>query len=105
MENVGKIISKHNNKILRGNESANPPCQCEEECPVEGKCNLSGVIYQATLTSHGGTKIQKYVGLTERKFINRMTEHYTNFETRNKNNSTTLSRKVWKLKDQNQNFE
>ena len=51
------------------------------------------------------TTTDSYVGLTERRFINRYNEHYTNFETRNPKNSTKLSKKIWKLKDEKKNFE
>ena len=46
-----------------------------------------------------------YVGLTKRKFLSRFNEHYTNFETRNPKNSTKLHKKIWKLKDEQKNFE
>ena len=45
------------------------------------------------------------MGLTERKFIERHKEHIRNFEDRNPKTTTKLSKKVWKLEDQNKNFE
>ena len=60
-------------------------------------------MYQASLEYQG--KCDKYVGLTERPFINRHTEHYRNFENGNPKNSTSLSRKVWELEDRNLGFE
>ena len=102
---MAAAISKHNSKILRGGRTDPPPCECEEEnCPVEGNCKTSGVVYQATL-SFQGDKVEKYVGLTERRFISRFKEHQRNFEDRNPKNSTTLSRKIWNLKDRGVNYE
>ena len=63
-----------------------------------------GVVYQATLTYQGEEK-EKYIGLTARPFKERHKEHYRNFENINPKNSTTLSRKIWKLKDKNINYE
>ena len=105
LPNVKQIISKHNSKILRGGESTLPPCVCDiGQCPVEGKCQTHGVIYKATLT-HQGNKTETYVGLTARPFIVRHKEHQRNFHNREKRNSTTLSRKIWCLRDQNIKYE
>ena len=105
MSNVSSIISKHNKKVLAGGQNLPPVCECENlQCPVEGKCNSSGVVYQASVRQNGET-VDSYVGLTERKFINRYNEHLTNFESRNPKNSTKLSKKVWDLNDRQQNFE
>ena len=70
---------------------------------MEGKCESKGVVYQATVSYQG--KCEKYVGLTERSFLARHTEHYRNFQNRNPKNSTVLSRKIWDLEDRNVNFE
>ena len=70
---------------------------------MEGKCESNGVVYQATVTHQG--KVEKYVGLTERKFAARHEEHYRNFENRNPKNSTSLSRTIWKLNDKNTDYE
>ena len=62
------------------------------------------MIYQATVEFQGN-KVEKYIGLTARKFKDRQKEHLTNFENRNPKNSTSLSRKIWNFKDQNINYE
>ena len=105
MPNVKSIISQHNKKVLAGDQNEIPTCECSlPVCPVEGKCSVKGVVYQATVT-YDGDKTDTYTGLTERKFIERHKEHLTNFETRNKKNSTKLSRKIWDLQDKNKVFE
>ena len=99
------IISQHNGKILKVGTIDPPPCCCHTDmCPVQGKCESTGVIYQATVTRQGDT-IEKYVGLTARSFKERHKEHYRNFENTNVKNSTSLSRKIWYLQDRNLNFE
>ena len=52
-----------------------------------------------------GEVVDTYVGLTERKFINRYEEHHTNFRNRNPKNSTKLSKRIWKLQNEQQNYE
>ena len=100
-----RVITNHNAKILRVGTNEPPLCLCEPQtCPVEEKCETKGVVYQATL-KYQGDKIEKYVGLTERSFKTRHREHYRNFENRNPKNSTSLSRRIWSLKDRNVNLE
>ena len=105
MPNVGAIIAQHNKKILKETDNEPPQCQCDDgECPLEGKCGVKGVVYQATL-KYNGDKVDTYVGLTERQVACRVKEHYNSFEDRNSKTSTKLSKKVWKLKEQSQNYE
>ena len=48
-----------------------PLCECEpNSCPVEEKCQTTGVVYQATVKPQG-EKEEKYIGLTARFFIQR----------------------------------
>ena len=79
MENVSNIISKHNSNILRGAQLAPPPCECQGECPVEGQCQQTGIVYQASIHLPNN-KVEKYVGLTERKLEERYKEYTRSFE-------------------------
>ena len=47
-----KIISSHNAKITRP-KPEDPPCNCrvKEDCPLDGKCRMTNVVYQATVTT------------------------------------------------------
>ena len=52
-ENMAKMISSHNSKILREqNLEETRTCSCtnKEECPLGGQCLLEDIIYQATVT-------------------------------------------------------
>ena len=105
--NLGRKISAHNSEIL------NPPkiedqrqCDCRKsaECPVQGKCLQEGVIYQATIRRGGGA-VDTYIGLTATSFKTRWRNHRSSFKTRNPKNATTLSKHIWKLEDENEQFE
>ena len=104
LPNVENIISKHNKKIL------NPvfqdvQCKCQpEECPVGGKCETAGIVYKATILTEQN-EIFKYIGLSEKKFKDRKSQHESSFRSRNPNNKTNLSVKIWELEDNNINFE
>ena len=81
MPNMKSIISSHNKHVL---SSANTPtqqldtCNCRKkpDCPLEGKCLQSNVIYQATITTE--TSIETHVGLAT-NFKERFRNHKTSF--------------------------
>ena len=98
---MGAQVARHNSKILRANSDAPqkppPSCNCQTskkgECPLPGACNQEGVIYQATVENSKGEK-ETYVGLAE-KFKKRFYKHKASLETKNSDNTTTLSAHFW----------
>ena len=77
------------------------PCKCtKEECPVQGKCTQTAVIYNATVEREDGIT-DTYIGLSEPQFKKRYKNHISNFNTRNPNNASCLSKYIWRLQDQN----
>ena len=106
MNNMGNIIKAHNNRILKAtNNQPEDKCNCrnKDNCPLPGKCTTQNVIYEATVTTPNNSK--KYIGLTANTFKTRYTAHKATFTKREKENSTELSKHIWKLKDQNTPFE
>ena len=106
LTNMKEEISKHNTKVLNADKSTDEEkeckCQKKNECPIPGKCNQSGVVYQADV--HAENKIMKYYGSTEREFKKRYYAHKSSIKNK-PSNHTTLSSYIWKLKDKNIPFE
>ena len=111
------IISSHNSKIIRksGAPSVERTCNCrkKENCPLEGKCLVDNLIYQATITptptqnpnppgTPTSTQTQNltYIGLTSTTFKERLGNHKKSFNHRKYIKETTLSQKRWQLKDE-----
>ena len=66
MPNMKSIISSHNKHTLsNANRSTPQPdtCNCRKksDCPLEGKCFQSNVIYQATVTTDTHTHTHTYI--------------------------------------------
>ena len=102
---MGQVISKHNSKVARQEHGQPTPagCNCRggvANCPVDGACLTQGVVYQATVTREDNQAKETYTGLTARPFKSRLYEHRQDFNSR-KREGTTLSKFIWKLKDQN----
>ena len=104
MPNMGRIISGHNKKILHGQKQP-PRCTCTlYECPVNGMCEKSGVIYQCQVKETISGKKESYIGMTERSFKDRITKWRSAFRNQGYH-TNSLSTHVWSLKNRNINFE
>ena len=103
-KNVASRISAHNAKVLRGKTGTKGGCNCENknECPVENNCQASSVVYQALIESEIGW--YNYFGMTEGPFKKRYNNHMYDFR-RQESNGTTLSKKVWELKNANKDYK
>ena len=78
-------------------------CRKKDECPLNGNCQEKELIYQATVSSEG-VPDENYIGLTSGTFKKRFDGHNINF--RNKEvKGTTLSKYIWKLQEDGENFE
>ena len=81
------------------------PCNCDDgECPVEGRCKVKGVIYQASVHTQNQETF-KYIGLTEKELIQQIQKHNSSFRRHDPRNSTSLSKKVLELQRNHVLFE
>ena len=68
-----QIISHHNKAMLIKESNVentinNCNCHVKETCPVKEKCQVSSLMYQATVTRHKNNKDKSYIGLTDNTF-------------------------------------
>ena len=109
MENVENIIKKHNAKILKGSKMAekinseNCNCRKKAECPLSGNCQNKCIVYKAEVKTSEQTKI--YYGVCETTFKKRFANHKKSFNFVKYKNETTLSKYIWKLQDQNKQYQ
>ena len=102
MPNVANIISGHN-KRLRHPRRPISPCNCRQKdnCPLNGECQASEIVYKAEVKSQGSGALKEYIGLTELPFKLRYANHQTSFRHERYRNSTELSKHSWDLRHQN----
>ena len=77
---MSQAMSGHNSKILSEERQAEQELACNcigglTNCPVEGKCQTTGVVYQASVKEITTGKIETYTGVTARRFKDRLYEH------------------------------
>ena len=107
MPNMAAIISKHNKIALQNRavfRRTTTPCNCRNKanCPLEGKCCESSIIYKAALKSNGIAR--HYYGCSETEFKTRFNNHKQSLVHRHKRNATELSKAVWNAKDAGTNL-
>ena len=109
MPNVATIISSQNKRLLtetQPNTTSVDNCNCrnKDTCPLPGKCQTNGVVYQATVKRIDNQEEQTYVGITEGAFKTRYNNHTNSFRDPKHKNRTALSKYIWKLKDSKIDF-
>ena len=102
MPNIKQIIASHNKKLLNSTtEIQQPGCNCRKnkQCPLQGHCLTTSIIYQATVTRQDNNRQETYIGLTANDFKERYNQHTSDFRHNKDRNSTALSKYIWTLKD------
>ena len=108
MDNVKRIISKHNFYVLskKETESKNTKCNCRDKakCPLKGNCLAEGIIYQANVTTTDGTNTKQYIGMAANSFKQRYSNHLKSFRNEKYAKQMELSKHIWDLKRKNMPF-
>ena len=104
MPNMETIISTHNKSLLnkelsQTNPTPNRDCNCrqKENCPLSGKCQAVGIVYQATVKREDNGEEKTYVELTEGTFKTRFNNHTSSFRNQQRKHATELSKYIWTL--------
>ena len=111
MDNMEKIVTNHNRKILeeknendQGTEKS--CCKNKANCPlyeVGKSCATENVIYKAYVKTEYETKT--YIGLTANRFKTRWYGHQDSFRNEKSKSKTSLSSYVWELKEKNEPYK
>ena len=100
LSNIKSEIASHNKSLISGGDkgASDKLCNCRKknECPLDGRCLTSNVVYQAEMTTNDGD-CGVYIGTTGNTFKERYRGHKTSFKNKTKRSSTELSKFYWKL--------
>ena len=94
MSSMSSVIKQHNCKKLSTTENIDWLCNCrnKENCPLDGKCLQTCIVYKAM------------VGANDGEFKSRYNNHTYSFHHRHHEQDTELSKHIWKLQDKGINF-
>ena len=109
MPNMAAIIKRHNARICRAEEEGDDRsrhCNCRRpnQCPLNGKCLNSSIVYKATVDVSGTPAPKVYIGSTETPFKHRYANHLMSFRHERYENQTELSKYIWRLKREGKDY-
>ena len=100
MPNMENIIKQSNARAMEEpvvNRDGQCNCDNPDECPLDGKCLTSCIVYTAKVNAENTEYI--YHGSTEGEFKSRYNGHTTSFRLRSHEKESQLSKFIWSLKD------
>ena len=98
-QNMSSMIKSHKkvtNKDVKELKSCN--CRIKSECPLNGQCQVTGIIYKCTVLSPDKPN-KVYLGTATGDFKKRFYNHRKLFNNETSANDTTLSKYIWELKE------
>ena len=92
-------------KLLNKKDLPSKTCNCrkKEECPMEGNCLASCLVYKAEVKTSDDKKV--YYGSCSGSFKERFSNHKTSFSNKNYKEATKLSKYIWELKSKKKQYE
>ena len=96
MDNMEKLVKKHNNNLLRKNDTNKRNCNCRANntWPLDGKCLSLNIVYSAEVLIGNNQHGDKYFGICETEFKTRLGNHKNSFKNRQKEKDTELSKYI-----------
>ena len=105
MSSMSSVIKQHNYRVLSTTENVDRLCNCrnKENCPLEGKCLQSCIIYKADVITNKDSHI--YYGASAGEFKSRYNNHTNSFRHRHRKQDTEPSKHIWKAQEKDINFK
>ena len=99
-QNMSSMIKSHNKKVINKDVKESKSCNCrvKSECPLNGQCQVTDIIYKCTVLSPDKPN-KVYLGTAEGDFKKRFYNHRKSFNDESSANDTTLSKYIWELKE------
>ena len=99
------LTKQHKSRLLKNQEhSEKRSCYCrvKNNCPLDGKFLHECIVYRANVTTNNECK--EYFGTAEGEFKLRYNNHTMSFRHKKRVNNTELSKYLWKLKEENADY-
>ena len=108
LPNIEAIISGHNKTLNNPKkpQTLDSACNCRggpNNCPMEGSCLRSSVVYKAEVKAADSTVT--YLGAAANTFKERFRNHTLSFKHEKYKQNTSLSKHIWDLKTDQKPFE
>ena len=97
---MSSMIKSHNKKVINNDAKELKSCNCRVkfECPLNGQCQVTDIIYKYTVLSPDKPN-KAYLGTAEGDFKKQFYNHRMSFNNEASANDINLSRYLWELKE------
>ena len=97
MNNMLKIIKRHNKKVTLKPRDQTAKCNCRKkaECPMEGDCQVNDVVCKCDVTRPLPKKV---LGLAEEEWKSHFYNYKLSFKHKRYSSKTLISSYMWHLK-------
>ena len=97
---MSSMIKSHNKKVINKDVKESKSCNCrvKSECPLNGQCQVTDIIYKCTVLSPDKPN-KVYLGTAEGDFKKWFYNHRKSFNNETSANDTTLTKYIWELKE------
>ena len=87
-------LNEHDNTKKSEDETIHKKCNYrnKNDCPLNGHCLQSAVIYQVCVKCNGNDTCATYVGLTGKELNTRYRKHTASFQNSSKKKTTEISK-------------
>ena len=104
MSSISSVIKQHNYKVLSTTKNIDrlSNCRNKENCPLNGKCSQTCILYKADIITNKNSHI--YYGESDGEFKSRYNNHSNSFRHRYHEQDAELSNYIWKLQGNCINF-
>ena len=101
MENMEKLVKKHNSNLLRKNDTdkRNLNSRTNNTCIWDGKRFSSNIVYSAEVFIGNKQNGDKYFGICKTEFKTKLGNHQNSFKNSQKEKDTELPKYISNLKD------
>ena len=105
MSSMSSVIKQHNYRVLSTTENVDRLCNCrnKENCPLDGKCLQTCIVYKADVITNKDSHI--YYGANDGELKSWFNNHTNSFRHRHYEQDTERSKHIWKLQDKGINFK
>ena len=99
-QNMSSMIKSHNKKVINKDVKESKSCNCrvKSECPLNGQCQVTDIIYKCTVLSPDKPN-KVYLRTAEGDCKKRFYNYRKSFNNEGSANDTTLSKYIWELKE------
>ena len=95
---MNQIIQSHNKRVISPKNEETPPCNCQNECPIDEKCQTQNSVYKCVASTTRNPP-KNYIGIAKGEWKKRHRVRKTSFKHETQKTDTSFASCVWETRD------